>query len=92
MPTYEYECKSCKHEFEAFQGMKDDPLKKCPECDKDTLIRLIGIGAGIIFKGSGFYETDYRSSKYRKAAEKDKKAPVSKDKKTAKKAAKKDGN
>ena len=75
MPTYEYECKACKHEFETFQSMKDDPLKKCPECGKNRLARKIGTGAGIIFKGSGFYETDYRSESYQKSAEKDK--PVS---------------
>ena len=73
MPTYEYECKACKYEFEAFQSMKDEPLKKCPECGKDELVRLLGTGAGIIFKGSGFYETDYkRGNSYKKAAEKDK--------------------
>lgn len=72
MPTYEYECKACQYEFEAFQSMKDDHLQKCPECGKNKLVRLIGIGAGIIFKGSGFYETDYRSDSYKKSAEKDK--------------------
>ncbi len=92
MPTYEYECKACKHEFETFQSMKDDPLKKCPECGKNRLIRLIGTGAGIIFKGSGFYETDYRSSNYQKSAAKDQKTPPSTDKKSKKKAAKKDGS
>lgn len=60
MPTYEYECESCGHELEAFQSMTADHLTKCPECGKDTLKRKIGIGAGIIFKGSGFYETDYK--------------------------------
>ena len=60
MPTYDYECKECNHKFEAFQSMKDEALKTCPECGKDTLARLIGTGAGIIFKGSGFYETDYK--------------------------------
>lgn len=61
MPTYEYICKVCGHEFEQFQSMKDDPLTTCPECRKNSLKRKIGTGAGIIFKGSGFYCTDYRS-------------------------------
>ncbi len=70
MPTYEYECKSCGYQFEAFQSMKDEPLKTCPECGKD-IRRLINGGSGIIFKGSGFYVTDNGGSK--KAAS----APVS---------------
>lgn len=60
MPTYEYECEACQHAFEQFQAMSDAPLKVCPSCKKRKLIRLIGAGAGIIFKGSGFYETDYK--------------------------------
>ncbi|OGV34959.1 MAG: FmdB family transcriptional regulator [Lentisphaerae bacterium GWF2_45_14] len=68
MPTYEYECGSCGDHMEIFQSMKDDPLKKCPKCGKNKLQRLIGTGAGIIFKGSGFYQTDYRSENYRKSA------------------------
>jgi len=60
MPTYEYECGACQHAFEFFQAMSDKPLKVCPACKKRKLIRLIGAGAGIIFKGSGFYETDYK--------------------------------
>ncbi len=60
MPTYQYECSSCGHEFEALQSMTDKKLKKCPECGKSALDRLIGSGNGIIFKGSGFYETDYK--------------------------------
>ena len=60
MPTYEYECTSCKHRFETFQSMMDDPLEECPECGK-KIKRLIGGGMGIIFKGSGFYSTDNRS-------------------------------
>jgi len=67
MPTYDYVCDACKHEFEEFQMMSAKPLKKCPECGKNKLRRLIGTGAGIIFKGSGFYETDYRSDSYKKA-------------------------
>jgi putative FmdB family regulatory protein len=62
MPTYEYECDNCSHSFEILQLMLDQKLKKCPECNKLKLHRLIGSGAGIIFKGSGFYETDYKKS------------------------------
>jgi len=61
MPTYEYECRSCHHTFEAFQSIKDEPLKKCPKCGK-SLRRLFGGGMGIIFKGSGFYSTDNKRS------------------------------
>ena len=63
MPTYEYVCDGCTHEFEVFQSMKDDRLKTCPECNEDLLRRKIGTGAGIIFKGTGFYETDYKRDK-----------------------------
>lgn len=69
MPTYEYRCGACGHEFEAFQSMKDAALKKCPACAKNSLVRLIGTGAAIVFKGSGFYQTDYRSESYKKSAE-----------------------
>ena len=68
MPTYEYECGSCGHRFEIFQSIKDKPRKKCPECGKGVE-RLIGAGSAVIFKGSGFYQTDYRSSDYKKKAE-----------------------
>jgi putative FmdB family regulatory protein len=71
MPTYEYKCDSCDYEFERFQSIKARPLRKCPKCGRNTLSRLIGIGAGIIFKGSGFYETDYRSDSYKKAQKKE---------------------
>lgn len=67
MPTYEYECTSCSHKFEKFQSITAKPLQKCPECGKKVK-RLIGSGAGIIFKGSGFYQTDYRSDSYKKKA------------------------
>ena len=60
MPTYEYACQNCDHEFEQFQPMKDDPLKECPECGKKRLKRKVGGGAGLIFKGTGFYITDYK--------------------------------
>ena len=69
MPTYAYECQACGHGFEEFQSMSAKPLRKCPACDKPRLQRLIGPGAGFIFKGGGFYETDYRSPSY-KAGEK----------------------
>lgn len=72
MPTYDYICTACKHEFEEFQSMTAKVLKKCPECGKNTLERKIGIGAGVLFKGGGFYETDYRSDSYKKAADADK--------------------
>lgn len=73
MPTYEYVCKACRHELELFQSMKDAPKRKCPECGKSTLERKIGTGAAVLFKGSGFYQTDYRSEAYKKSAESDKK-------------------
>lgn len=60
MPTYEYVCAKCGHEMEAFQSMKDEPLKKCPACKRQTLKRKVGGGAGLIFKGTGFYITDYK--------------------------------
>ncbi len=70
MPNYDYECSKCRHVFEVFQSMKDGPLKTCPKC-KGPVSRLIGSGAGFIFKGSGFYITDYRSSDYQKKAKQD---------------------
>lgn len=72
MPTYDYECQNCGHEFEKFQSITAKAIKKCPACGKMSVRRLIGPGAGVIFKGSGFYSTDYRSESYRKAAESDK--------------------
>jgi putative FmdB family regulatory protein len=83
MPTYEYECSACKHTFEEFQGIKAEPLKKCPKCGKAKLQRLIGTGGGIMFKGSGFYQTDYRSDAYKKASEADKPAAAKTDEKPA---------
>ena len=68
MPTYEYQCRKCGHEFEVFQSMTAGSLKKCPACGKLALKRLIGTGGAILFKGSGFYATDYRSESYHKAA------------------------
>lgn len=74
MPTYDYQCDACGHTFEQFQSITASPMKKCPGCGKLRLRRLIGTGAGLIFKGSGFYETDYRSEGYKKAAQNDKPA------------------
>jgi putative FmdB family regulatory protein len=74
MPTYDYICDSCKHEFEAYESIKADPQTVCPECRAATLRRKIGAGAAILFKGSGFYQTDYRSDSYKKSAAADKPA------------------
>ena len=72
MPTYEYECEKCGHRLEAFQSIKARRLRKCPECKQSALKRLISAGAAVIFKGSGFYQTDYRSESYKKGAEAEK--------------------
>jgi putative FmdB family regulatory protein len=74
MPTYDYICDACEHAWELFQKMTDDPIKKCPECGKKKAVRQFGTGAAIMFKGSGFYETDYRSESYKKSKEADKKS------------------
>ena len=74
MPTYDYTCENCGYEFEQFQPITARPLRKCPECGKTSLKRLIGSGSGVIFKGSGFYETDYRSESYKKAEKSEKSA------------------
>jgi putative FmdB family regulatory protein len=71
MPTYDYECDACGHKFELFQSIKDNPERKCPKCKKLKLRRLFGTGAAIVFKGSGFYQTDYRSDNYKKQASAD---------------------
>jgi putative FmdB family regulatory protein len=68
MPTYEYQCEACQHNFDEFQSFSDKPLKKCPKCGKLKLRRVFGTGAAILFKGSGFYQTDYRSESYKQAA------------------------
>lgn len=80
MPTYEYQCNACGHRFDELQSFSDAPLKKCPACKKNKLQRLIGTGAAILFKGSGFYQTDYRSESYKSAASADK--PAEKSEKT----------
>lgn len=74
MPTYEYQCGRCGHEFERFQKITDAPVRRCPKC-KGGVKRLIGTGAGVIFKGSGFYTTDYRSDSYKRAAKSETSAP-----------------
>jgi putative FmdB family regulatory protein len=74
VPTYEYACDNCGHEFDKFQAITARPLKKCPVCGKNKLRRLIGAGGGVIFKGSGFYQTDYRSPSYEKAVKAEKSA------------------
>src|SRR5213592_93586 len=71
MPTYEYKCSACGHAFEQFQSMSAPPVKKCPQCGKSKVKRLIGTGAGLIFKGSGFYITDYRDASYKDKAKAD---------------------
>jgi putative FmdB family regulatory protein len=68
MPTYAYQCDQCGHQFDEFQSFKDEPLKTCPKCSQNALRRLISAGAALLFKGSGFYITDYRSESYKAAA------------------------
>ncbi len=89
MPTYDYRCRGCGHEFELFQSMSAPVKRKCPECGTLSLKRLIGIGGAVIFKGSGFFQTDYRSESYKKAAEADKKTEAKTETKSDKKADKK---
>lgn len=87
MPTYDYVCDGCGHAFELFQSMTDSVKKTCPKCGKKKLRRLIGTGGAIVFKGSGFYKTDYRSDSYKKAAAADsgKKSDGGGDKKSSEK-------
>jgi len=82
MPTYEYECDACHHNFDEFQSFTDKPLRKCPKCGKLKLRRVFGAGGAVIFKGSGFYQTDYRSESYKAAAkaEQDSAKPAANDK------------
>jgi putative FmdB family regulatory protein len=68
MPTYEYQCDACNHNFDELQSFSDKPLKKCPKCKKSKLRRVFGTGAAVLFKGSGFYQTDYRSESYKAGA------------------------
>ena len=74
MPTYDYECGHCEHTFELFQTISEPLKRKCPECGRLKLKRLIGAGAAVVFKGSGFYQTDYRSESYKKRQSAEKKA------------------
>jgi len=78
MPTYEYRCDACDHAFDEIHSFSDKPLKKCPKCKKPKLRRLFGTGAGIIFKGSGFYQTDYRSDSYKQSSKADETAASAK--------------
>ena len=80
MPTYEYICDACQHEFEQFQSIKAPPVKVCPTCKKKKVRRKISSGAGILFKGGGFYETDYRSAGYNESKKKDTEGSASPDK------------
>jgi len=89
MPTYDYECDACGHTFEVFQGINDPKLRKCPECKKLKLKRLFGSGAAIVFKGSGFYQTDYRSESYKKGAKADQPKETKSEKKSETKSAEK---
>lgn len=73
MPTYDYRCEACGHRLELYQGIAEAPKRRCPACGKQRLKRVIGAGAGIIFKGSGFYQTDYRSESYKQGQEAEKK-------------------
>ena len=91
MPTYDYVCDACQHEFELFQSITEPVKRKCPECGKNKLRRLIGTGAAIMFKGSGFYKTDYRSDTYKKHAEADKSSDKPADNKSNKSETKSDG-
>ena len=75
MPTYEYECTKCGHRFERFQSMTEEPVKRCPQC-RCKVRRILSGGAGILFKGSGFYETDYRSAEYRKREREERNKPA----------------
>jgi putative FmdB family regulatory protein len=74
MPTYEYVCDGCTHQFDELQSFSDPPLTKCPKCGKKKLRRLFGTGAAVLFKGSGFYQTDYRSESYKSGEKKESEA------------------
>ena len=77
MPTYDYECASCGHAWEEFQQITEKPKRRCPQCRSLKAKRLIGSGAAVLFKGSGFYQTDYRSAEYKKRAKAESDAPLS---------------
>lgn len=88
MPTYEYACRACGHEFEQFQSITAEPVRVCPSCRKRKVERKIGIGGAVIFKGGGFYETDYRSESWKKGEEASKEAAKDASKEGTKDAAK----
>ena len=92
MPTYEYRCKTCEHAWEEFQSIKAKPTRKCPGCGKLKAERIISAGGGIIFKGSGFYQTDYRSESWKKGEKADKKSQESSSSGDSKKSADKKSN
>lgn len=77
MPTYDYRCRECEHTFEHYQSITAKPLRRCPKCGMNKVIRLIGTGSGVIFKGSGFHQTDYRSADYQKSAKAEKESSSS---------------
>jgi putative FmdB family regulatory protein len=77
MPTYDYQCDACGHDFELFQSITEPAKRRCPECGKLKLRRLFGTGAAVVFKGSGFYQTDYRSESYKEKAKAEKEATTS---------------
>src|SRR4051794_36956260 len=83
MPTYDYECKACGHRFELFQSIKAEAIKDCPACKQAEAKRLIGAGGGLIFKGTGFYQTDYKSKSYQQDAGVDRAKKASKEEKAA---------
>ena len=82
MPTYDYRCNACDHEFELFQAITANPIRRCPKCKKLKVERLIGAGSTIIFKGSGFYQTDYRSEEYKSRVKEETSTPEKKDTKS----------
>ncbi len=92
MPTYEYQCQHCGHDFERYQQITASPLRRCPSCGRTALKRLIGTGAGVLFRGSGFYQTDYRSAGYKEAAKNDKPGSAGSDSKSDKKSESKAGS
>jgi putative FmdB family regulatory protein len=71
VPTYDYQCEKCGYEFEKFQSITAPTLRKCPKCGKSALKRLIGTGSAVIFKGTGFYQTDYPSDSYKQSVKKE---------------------
>jgi len=83
MPTYDYKCDACGHTFERFQSITARSIRTCPECKERRVRRLLGTGAGFLFRGSGFYETDYRSEQYKKEAKADRERSEKKESKSS---------